>query len=50
MSDIDVTEEQARQERLRLVDRRAHWLYLAAVLVGGVLVMLGLMALLDGLA
>jgi hypothetical protein len=50
VSENDVTEEQARQERLRLVDRRAHWLYLCAVLLGGVLVMLGLMALLDSLA
>jgi hypothetical protein len=49
MSEIDVTEEQARLERLRLADRRAHWLYLGAVLMGAVLVMLGLMAILDWL-
>jgi hypothetical protein len=49
MSESDLTEEQARQERLRLVDRQAHWLYLAAVLLGSVLVMIVLMALLDAI-
>lgn len=50
MSEIHVTEEQSRQERLALVNRRAHWLYLGAVLVGGMLLMLGLMALLDAIS
>ena len=47
MSDIDVTEERVRQERLRSVDVRSHWLYLTLVLVGSVALMLGLIALLD---
>ena len=47
MSDADVTEERVRQERLGEVDQRGHWLYLAAVLLGSMLLMLGLIALLD---
>ena len=50
MSEIDVTEERVRQERLRGVDVRSHWLYLIVVLAGSVLLMIGLIALLDGLA
>jgi hypothetical protein len=47
MSDLELTEEQAREERLRLVDRRAHWAYLLAVLGGATALMIVLIALLD---
>ena len=47
MNEPEITEEQVREERLGSVDQRAHWLYLAVVLGGSVLLMLGLMALLD---
>jgi hypothetical protein len=48
MSEKDLTIEDIRQEHLQEVDERAHWLYLVAVLVGGTLLMLGLIALLGG--
>jgi hypothetical protein len=47
MSGKDLTAEEIRAEHLGEVDQRAHWLYLVAVLVGGVLLMLGLIALLG---
>jgi hypothetical protein len=47
MTDLDLSEEEAREERLRLVDRRAHWTYLIVVLLGSTLLMLGFIALLD---
>ena len=47
MSERDVTAEQVRDEHLRDVDERAHWLFLVAVLVGGVALMLGFIALLG---
>jgi hypothetical protein len=47
VSDLDVSEEEVRAERVRLVDRRAHWAYLFMVLGGSMLLMLGLIALLD---
>ena len=47
MTDLELSEEQVREERLRSVDRRAHWAFLLVVLVGSTLLMLGLMALLD---
>ena len=48
MNELEITEEQVREERLGTVDVRAHWLYLAAVLGGSLLLMVLLMALLDG--
>ena len=50
MNELELTEEQVREERLGSVDVRAHWLYLAAVLGGSLLLMVVLMALLDGTA
>ena len=48
MSEKDLTAEDVRSEHLGEVDRRAHWLFLFGVLVGGGLLMLGLIALLGG--
>jgi hypothetical protein len=48
MTELELTEEQVREERLGSVDVRAHWLYLAVVLGGSLLLMVVLMALLDG--
>jgi hypothetical protein len=50
MKEIEITEEQVREERLRAVDRRSHWLYLAVVLGGSIALMLALIALLDAAA
>jgi hypothetical protein len=49
MNELDVTEEQVREERLGDIDRGAHWAYLVAVLVGSTILMLILMAILDAL-
>jgi hypothetical protein len=46
-SERTVTEEQVRLEHLRLVDIGHHWIYLIAVLLGGTLVMIGLIAVLG---
>ena len=40
MSERDVTEEQVRAEHQTSVSVPAHWAYLVAVLVGGMLLML----------
>jgi hypothetical protein len=50
MSERDVTADQVRDEHLQDVDERAHWLFLVAVLVGGVALMLGFIALLGAAA
>ena len=47
MSERDVTEAQVTDEHLADVNVPAHWAYLATVLVGGTLLMLGLVALLG---
>jgi hypothetical protein len=49
MSEREVTEQQVRQERLGQVDQGAHWLYLATVLAGSIILMLVFIALLDAL-
>ena len=49
MSDTEVTEDRIREERLHGVDVRAHWLYLATVLLGSIVLMMGFIALLDGM-
>jgi hypothetical protein len=49
MSERDVTADQVREEHLSGVDARAHWAYLVVVLAGGMVVMLALIAILDGL-
>jgi hypothetical protein len=46
-ADVDVSDEHVREERVRSVDRRAHWAYLLVVLVGATLLMVAFMALLD---
>ena len=48
MSEKDLTADDIRAEHLGEVDQRVHWLFLAVVLVGGVLLMLGFIALLGG--
>jgi len=47
VSEKDLTAEEIRAEHLGEVDQRAHWLFLVTVLLGGVLLMLGLIALLG---
>ena len=49
MNELEITEEVVREERLANVDQRAHWVYLGGVLVGGVVLMLILIALLDAM-
>ena len=44
MSDKTIDEEQVRQEHLAEVNVNGHWLYLLAVLFGGALLMVGLIA------
>ncbi len=48
MSEKTIDEEQVRQEHLAEVDAGRHWLYLVAVLLGGTLLMLGVIAWLGG--
>jgi hypothetical protein len=50
MSDRGISPEDIRREREREVDQRAHWAYLIGVLAGGALLMLALIAALDGLS
>lgn len=47
MSEIDLTEDQVREEHLAAVDQAAQWLYLFGVLGVGTLAMLALIALLG---
>jgi hypothetical protein len=47
MSEHEITAEGVREQRLKEVDQRAHWLYLVSVLGGSVILMLLLIALLD---
>jgi hypothetical protein len=47
MNELEVTEDQVREERLEAVDQRFHWVYLAVVLGGSIALMLALIALLD---
>ena len=47
MNELGVNEDQVREERLRSVHHRAHWFFLAAVLGGSVVLMLGLIAVPD---
>ena len=48
MSERDITEDEVRKEHLHAVNVPAHWAYLAGVLVGGFLLMLGLIVLVSG--
>ena len=50
MSDREITEDQVRNEHLAEVSGRAQWLYLVAVLAGGIASMIGLIALLGATA
>lgn len=47
MSDLDLTEDDVREEHLRAVNQRAQWAYLLGVLGAGTLVMGAFIALLD---
>jgi hypothetical protein len=47
MNERSVDEAQVRAEHLAEVDSRRQWAYLIAVLIGGTLAMLGLIALLG---
>jgi hypothetical protein len=44
VSERDITEDQVREEHRSSVNEPAHWAYLAVVLVGGTLLMLGFVA------
>ncbi len=48
MNEANMTEEKVRQEHIDSVNVVAHWVYLASVLLGGFLLMVGLIALLGG--
>jgi hypothetical protein len=50
MSERDVGAEDVRREHMDNVNVVRHVLYLAGVLIGGSLLMLGLLALLDALS
>ena len=47
MSELEVTEEQVRQEHLHEVKVPQHWAYLFAVLIGGFLLMVAFIAILG---
>ncbi len=44
MSERELTEDRVREEHRASVNVPAHWAYLASVLVGGTLLMLGFVA------
>ena len=48
MSERNVTEDKVREEHLKEVNASAQWAYLFAVLLGGFLLMVGLIAVLGG--
>ena len=48
MSERTIDREKVREEHLAEVNPAAHWAYLLAVVVGGLLAMLGLIASLGG--
>ncbi len=50
MSERDLTDDDVREEHLRDVDQRRQWAYLVVVLVGGILAMIGLIAVLGAMA
>ncbi len=47
MSDEKITETKVRNEHLREINEPAHWAYLFGVLIGGIGLMLVLMAVLG---
>ena len=47
MSELDVNEDKVRSEHLKEVNARTQWAYLFAVLLGGFLLMVGLIAILG---
>jgi hypothetical protein len=47
MSELDLTEDDVRDEHLAEVNQPAHWLYLFGVLGLGVVLMIGLIAALG---
>lgn len=50
MNEMNVDRERVREEHLAAIDQRAHWVYLFAVLGGGFVLMLLLIATLGGSA
>ena len=46
-SESRITEAEVREEHLMEVNQPAHWIYLFGVLLGGVVLMLGFIALLG---
>ena len=48
MSEQTVDRDRVRDEHAASIDQRAHWLYLVAVLGGGFLLMLLMIAVLGG--
>jgi hypothetical protein len=47
VSDENITEAQVRKEHLQEINQPAHWAYLFGVLIGGIGLMVVLMALLG---
>ena len=47
MSELNITEEEVREEHMQQVQPWAHWLYLFSVLAGGLILMVLLMAALG---
>jgi len=50
MSELDLTEDDVREEHLAEVNQPAHWLYLFGVLGIGLVLMIALIAVLDAAA
>ena len=50
MSERDLDAEDVRREHLKDVNARAHAVYLASVLLGSTLLMLGLLVVLDAIS
>jgi hypothetical protein len=47
MNELEITEDQVREEHLAAVDQRRQWAYLLGVLASGLALMLALIAVLD---
>jgi len=50
VSERTITEDQVREEHLAEVHQPLHWLYLAVVLLGSLVLMIGFLGLLGGSA
>ena len=47
MNEAEMTEDQVRKEHIESVNVGAHWAYLFGVLIGGLLLMISLIAILG---